>query len=380
VDISNVVPGEYWLREDVNPLGFVKEEPEANTPAFAKTIVPGYNALPQSISTSFGTAKLVTLTAKEWQPKSKPASYKIVSGPSHGSLGPLIESHLTYTPAPGYTGPDSFTFSAAESSSSFPENPVVATVLIGVGEPPPQPGVAITTAPSALTAGTSGTLTAQAANDSGSIEWSATGGATVKAEGLRGESAALTAPATPGTVTVTAQLKDYPAASDSRQIAIQAVPPNEPAPSVPSATATGSQGVAGVQSTKAPYGLTRLRAMLIGRHLEMSTTALLAGRVRLSAYYKNYLLGSCSAKTPANQSYTCRLKLAPVRLHERIRVVASLRTGGRLLAIALPAQRIPKMVMVPAGKLRAGARAASYSSIFWCSPSMLVGAIEGSRG
>jgi hypothetical protein len=377
VDVSDVLPGEYSLREEVNPLGFVKEVAGENAPSFASTFVPGYDALAQSVSTPFETSKPVTLSSKEWQPKSK-VLYKIVAGPSHGTLGALSENHITYTPAVGYSGQDSFTFSAAESSSQFPEHPAVATVSIGVGEAPAQPGVAITTAPSALTAGTSATLTALATNDTGGIEWAATGGATLKPEGPKGESAVLTAPPASGTVTVTARLLDDPEVSDSRQIAIQPVAPVEAAPALLPSTVTGSGGVAGQQTSKPPSGLSRPRAMLIGAHLEMSTFASLAGRVRLSAYFQKHLLGSCSALTPANQTFTCRLKLARKRLHERIRVIASLRTGGRLLAIALPAQRIPKMVMVPAGELRVGARGASYASIFWCSPSTMVGAIEAS--
>ena len=32
VEVSNVLPGEYWLREDVNPTGVIKEAGGANVP------------------------------------------------------------------------------------------------------------------------------------------------------------------------------------------------------------------------------------------------------------------------------------------------------------------------------------------------------------
>jgi hypothetical protein len=133
VDVSNVLPGEYWLREDVNPLGVVKEAAGANTPAYATspTIVPGFDALAQTTSTRVGEATTVSLTAKAWSDSTTP-KYAIVSQPKHGKLGALSKNLITYTPEAGYTGTDSFTFSAADPNSQFPTNPAVATVSIEV--------------------------------------------------------------------------------------------------------------------------------------------------------------------------------------------------------------------------------------------------------
>ncbi len=41
-----------------------------------------------------------------------PLSFQIITTPSHGSLGTVSGSTVTYTPATGYTGPDQFTFRA----------------------------------------------------------------------------------------------------------------------------------------------------------------------------------------------------------------------------------------------------------------------------
>jgi len=161
VEVSNVLPGEYWLREDVNPTGVVKEVPGAKAPAYSKcpTIIPGYIAQAQAASVQSGESKAVTVTSKAFEHLKEnpltgplngkvqcepealaPAKYAVVSGPQHGTLTNLSSNHVTYTPERGYSGPDSFTFSAAEPNSPFPRNPAIATVSIEVtpaSEPPP---------------------------------------------------------------------------------------------------------------------------------------------------------------------------------------------------------------------------------------------------
>ncbi len=63
----------------------------------------------------------------------KPVTYGIVGGPSHGALGTLgAGGQLTYTPRAGYSGPDSFTFTAQNADGAA----VPATASITVGSPP----------------------------------------------------------------------------------------------------------------------------------------------------------------------------------------------------------------------------------------------------
>jgi Lysyl oxidase/Bacterial Ig domain len=133
VDASNVLPGEYWLREDVNPTGVIKEAAGTNTPAYSTTptIVPGFDALSQAASTQTGEPKTLTLTSKAWNDSATP-KYTIVSAPQHGTLGTVSKNQVTYTPAAGYTGPDTFTFAASDPTSEFPRSPAVATVSIEV--------------------------------------------------------------------------------------------------------------------------------------------------------------------------------------------------------------------------------------------------------
>jgi hypothetical protein len=214
VDVSSVLPGEYWLREDVNPLGLVKETGGENTPEYAKTatVIPGFNALPQAVTTPVGVAKAITLSSKAFNDSAK-AAYKVVSAPTHGTLGTISEGHVTYTPAAGYSGPDSFTFSAADPSSQFPRSPAAATVAIEVGEST-QPGVSIEGAPVSMVAGSSVQLAAKVVNDSPEVTWSASAGSITTA-------GKYTAPAEPpagGSVTVTATTSKGASAQKSIEV------------------------------------------------------------------------------------------------------------------------------------------------------------------
>jgi hypothetical protein len=141
VEVSDVPPGEYWLREDVNPDGFVKESSEPNVPAYATkpTIVPGFDALAGSTRAQAGEAEPVTLTSKAWEDSNAPR-YAIVSQPQHGTLSAIDRNQVIYTPDAGYTGPDSFSFTAADPDSQFPIHPEIATVSIEVGEREAGPG------------------------------------------------------------------------------------------------------------------------------------------------------------------------------------------------------------------------------------------------
>ena len=40
------------------------------------------------------------------RPRYATLTYRIVSGPAHGTLGPITGNYVTYTPAPGYSGAD----------------------------------------------------------------------------------------------------------------------------------------------------------------------------------------------------------------------------------------------------------------------------------
>ena len=87
------------------------------TGAVAPVTVTAVNHAPvasnKSVSTPQNTAVGVTLSATDAD--GDPLSYTVVSAPGHGTLSGSAPA-LTYTPAAGYTGPDSFTFKANDGT------------------------------------------------------------------------------------------------------------------------------------------------------------------------------------------------------------------------------------------------------------------------
>jgi hypothetical protein len=362
VDVSNVLPGEYWLREDVNPLEVVKEVAASNVPAYSTspTVVPGFDALPQASATEMAQPLAIALASHAWSDSNKPI-YTIVSPPQHGALSAVVAgNHITYTPENGYAGPDSFTFTAADPHSQFPLNPALATVSIAVGEGPLAPHVAIASAPASMIAGTAVQLSAAVSNDNPSVAWSASAGS-ISAEGLY---VAPSAPPPGGSVRIEA--RSVKGAHDQRTITIVPAPAPQPAPEV----VPPSGGTQGFKSVKTPARLSRPEARLIGRKLIITTLTSVAGRVRLSAYLGKRRLGTCVTETPAGRSFTCRLTLGPkISLHAHISILASLRVGELIVESQLKARSIPQMKMKPTS---AGAHAASATGMFWCgSPTLL---------
>lgn len=82
----------------------------------------------QSISTLMNAPVSLTLSGAD--PEGKPLTYKVTSNPAHGTLNGTPPS-LTYTPAAGYTGPDSFTFATNDGASDSASAVVSITVLPG---------------------------------------------------------------------------------------------------------------------------------------------------------------------------------------------------------------------------------------------------------
>ena len=81
----------------------------------------------QAVSTNENTAKEITMAATDAD--GDLLSYFIVSNPAHGTLGPVSPADVvTYTPATGYVGSDSFTFKANDGTADSD----VATVTITV--------------------------------------------------------------------------------------------------------------------------------------------------------------------------------------------------------------------------------------------------------
>ncbi len=82
-------------------------------------------AIDQSVNVPFNQAVSITLGATD--PEEDPLTFAVMTGPQHGQLSGAAPN-LTYTPAAGYSGPDSFSFKANDGHSDSN----VATVSITV--------------------------------------------------------------------------------------------------------------------------------------------------------------------------------------------------------------------------------------------------------
>jgi hypothetical protein len=72
-------------------------------------------ATPRSLSTPEGTPVAATLTGSDVD--GDPLTFAVASQPAHGTLTGT-PPNLTYTPAPSYNGPDSFTFTASDGTAT----------------------------------------------------------------------------------------------------------------------------------------------------------------------------------------------------------------------------------------------------------------------
>lgn len=354
VDASYVLPGEYWLREEVNPEHTIKEEGGGSKIAYSASpsVIPGFNALAQTKSTEFGHPLTLTLASTKWgEPEAAP-EYQIVEMPKHGTLTPLAGDQTMYTPAVGYSGSDSFTFSARDPNSAFPLHPAIATVAISVEQ---APSVAIEGAPSSMVAGTSVQLSATVGNDPPGVKWSADAG-TITQAGL------YTAPPNPpsgSVVTITAEAAR--GAHDKRTIAIQPVPVAHPAPEAPTpASPSAGSGTNRPIEPGLTAPLSTPGAMLIGRKLYMTVIAIQGGRLRLSAFLHGRRLGSCVARVKARLPFTCAVTLPRgVSAHAAINVWATLRVGRHLL------QNVRRSAPVPTATQSRYGYLAQTGSRYW---------------
>ena len=136
VDVSDVAPGRYRLGAEVDPDNFVLEANEGNNgPALMSSTVtvPGYVASPVS-STGSG-ARTIALGAQAYGNPGA-AAFQLESAPANGTLSALLAGPaVVYTPRPGFTGTDTFTYSVRDSSSPFPLRAPAARVTVTVPGP-----------------------------------------------------------------------------------------------------------------------------------------------------------------------------------------------------------------------------------------------------
>jgi hypothetical protein len=84
----------------------------------------------QSVSTNQNTAVGVTLTSSDPNVPALGLTYNVTANPAHGTLTGTAPN-LTYTPATGYTGPDSFQFTVTNSANLTSSAGTVSISVVG---------------------------------------------------------------------------------------------------------------------------------------------------------------------------------------------------------------------------------------------------------
>jgi Ca2+-binding RTX toxin-like protein len=94
-----------------------------------------------SVNTAFETAVIIAVLANDSDPDGTldPATVTIVDQPTRGTAQVNPDGTITYTPNPGESGEDSFTYTVADDQGAVSDP---ATVTIGIGTAPNQPPVA----------------------------------------------------------------------------------------------------------------------------------------------------------------------------------------------------------------------------------------------
>ena len=343
VDVSDVAPGNYRLRAEIDAEGTIAETVEANPPAFAAglAVVPGYRATNVSQPAGQG-ARTVQLQAMNVGGVARAPQFKIVAPPQHGSLDKPVGqwfagSSVGYTPAPGYSGPDAFTFAARDPGSSFPRNPPAAVAsLHGAGSTI----VTIAGAPRRLRTGARRQLRAVVQNGPSEVTWRVNGrvGGS-RAAGRISPSGRYRAPfKVPPGRRVRVSARNASGASGRAFIRIVKAPARRAAPDVPG-------GVLGKRESS--NALSRLRFARHGKRLLVTLSAAKAGVVVVRARRDGLRLGQCRARVAAKQRLTCALSLEA--LGPRAAFVCRLpRTSG----LRLPRVRVSATLYVK-GKKRA---------------------------
>jgi hypothetical protein len=131
VDVSNTIPGRYWIGAIIDPNNEIVESNEDNNGlvfSANKYAVSGYVA--RELPTQ--TQPEITLKSRMYGTVGQVA-YVIVDPPARGTLSvptgvDVLDPNIRYTSESGYTGTDSFSYYAHDTSNAFPFDPHVVTV------------------------------------------------------------------------------------------------------------------------------------------------------------------------------------------------------------------------------------------------------------
>ena len=119
--LNTWTPGSSTHTALVNAINSIKAAATSPAISYLKAAANG-----QVVTTSAGSAKAITLAGSSCREPS--VSFAVLTQPSHGTLTGTVPN-LTYTPNPGYAGPDHFTFRTADTLTT--SEPSTVGVVVG---------------------------------------------------------------------------------------------------------------------------------------------------------------------------------------------------------------------------------------------------------
>lgn len=348
VDVSNLQPGVYRLRSEVDPDDVVRESGSNESPRLASvnSVIPGHIAEDTGEVDVPGRALYqIPLKTQKVNPPTgvgaplAAAKYQVTALPEHGTLfksdgvTPVVEDEWftglpRYKSDTGYNGPDAFTFAARENGSEFPLSPTSAVANLTVGTGSGQTMVTVSGAPTAGTyTGTTVNLSAVVnPGPSDNVTWSVEGGSANGSVVATGTSTArYTAPASArSSVTVVASAADGVKGKVSFPVLARPVP--TPAPDVPTPP---------VRPGKIPPNLSKPVIARQRRQLVVKLVPGKTGRLRVKVSRKGRKLATCSVKAQKGLPVTCRFSLKKSKvpkLKGKLTVYAKLTVNGKTVA------------------------------------------------
>lgn len=371
VDVSDVTPGYYWVRSEVDPQNLIRETNETNAPAFStvRATVPGYIARPVNAGQISGvkpSTSTIALSSTKFANPADPAigavQYRITQQPAHGTLTPatgsvdgngwFAASDVVYAKDPGYNGPDTFKYAAKQAGSQFPLSPTIASVTMQVGSGNGVTTVGISGAQAQLYTSAGIQLSALVV-PSGPVTWRVEdvvgGNATV---GTIDASGFYRAPATvpaDGNVRITATSDD--GTFDAVRIAILARPVVTPKPDLPDPVLPVSPTPS--KPTTAVKPLSKPIIARTGRRLIVKYMPGKSGKLSVSVSRKGKRIASCKATVQKGRALTCRFTLKKSKVKKltgKLSLYAKLTAKGKTLAT----QRTTFSLKVKASSARIG--------------------------
>ncbi|HET8529293.1 MAG TPA: Ig-like domain-containing protein, partial [Gaiellaceae bacterium] len=101
---------------------------DSNVATVSITVADNRAPVAKDVAVTVGAGKTRTIVLPATDPDNDPLTLAIATQPAHGALGPLAGGAVAYTPADGYAGPDTFTYTAGDGLATS-TGTVTVTVL-----------------------------------------------------------------------------------------------------------------------------------------------------------------------------------------------------------------------------------------------------------